>query len=78
MYFHADEVSEKVRAAGGSWEEADKALENWLLDDKNRYKEWALNFHQTVFIRGVLLLEIFTMITYLPNGFRSSGAGLED
>ena len=45
MYFHADEVSEKVRAAGGSWEEADKALENWLLDDKNRYKEWALNLY---------------------------------
>ena len=46
MWFHGSEIAEQTRAAGGSWEEADKALEKWLLDPENRYNEWALNFYR--------------------------------
>ena len=46
MWFHGSEIAEQTRAAGGSWEEADRALENWLLDPENRYNEWALNFYR--------------------------------
>ena len=46
MWFHGSEIAEQTRAAGGSWEEADEALENWLLDPNNRYNEWALNFYK--------------------------------
>ena len=46
MWFHGSEIAEQTRASGGSWEEADKALEKWLLDPENRYNEWALNFYR--------------------------------
>ena len=46
MWFHGSEIAEQTRAAGGSWEEADEALERWLLDPNNRYNEWALNFYK--------------------------------
>ena len=46
MWFHGSEIAEQTRAAGGSWEEADKALEKWLLDPTNKYNEWALNFYK--------------------------------
>ena len=46
MWFHGSEIAEQTRAAGGSWEEADEALEKWLLDPNNRYNEWALNFYK--------------------------------
>ena len=46
MWFHGSEIAEQTRAAGGSWEEADKALEKWLLDPENTYNEWALNFYR--------------------------------
>ena len=40
MFFHADEISETVRAKGGSWEEADAAIDKWLMDPKNKFNEW--------------------------------------
>ena len=46
MWFHGSEIAEQTRAAGGSWEEADEALEKWLLDPTNKYNEWALNFYR--------------------------------
>jgi len=46
MWFHGSEIAEETRASGGSWKEADKALEKWLLDPSNRYNEWALNFYR--------------------------------
>ena len=46
MWFHGSEIAEQTRAAGGSWEEADEALEKWLLDPNNTYSEWALNFYK--------------------------------
>ena len=46
MWFHGSEIAEQTRAAGGSWEEADEALEKWLLDPTNKYNEWALNFYK--------------------------------
>ena len=46
MFFHADEISETVRAKGGSWEEADAAVDKWLLDPKNKFNEWAFKFYK--------------------------------
>ena len=46
MFFHADEISETVRAKGGSWEEADAAIDKWLLDPKNKFNEWAFKFYK--------------------------------
>ncbi len=46
MWFEGSEIAEQTRAAGGSWEEADEALEKWLLDPNNKYNEWALNFYR--------------------------------
>ena len=45
MFFHADEISETVRAKGGSWEEADEAIDKWLLDPKNKFNDWAFKFY---------------------------------
>ena len=45
MFFHADEVSETVRAKGGSWEEADEAVDKWLSDPENKFNEWAFKFY---------------------------------
>ena len=43
MFFHADEISETVRAKGGSWEEADAAIDKWLLD-QNKLMNGHSNF----------------------------------
>ena len=46
MFFHADEISETVRAKGGSWEEADEAIDKWLLDPENKFNDWAFKFYK--------------------------------
>ena len=46
MWFHGSEIVEQTRAAGGTWEESDAALDKWLLDPKNKFNQWALNFYR--------------------------------
>ena len=46
MWFHGSEIVEQTRAAGGSWEESDAALDKWLLDPNNKFNQWALNFYR--------------------------------
>jgi hypothetical protein len=44
MWFHGTEVSEQARNIGRNWDEADKAVEEWIKDSKNPYHQWAINF----------------------------------
>ena len=46
MWFHGSEIVEQTRASGGSWEESDAALDEWLLDPNNKFNKWALNFYR--------------------------------
>ena len=46
MWFHGSEIVEQTRASGGSWEESDGALDEWLQDPNNQFNKWALNFYK--------------------------------
>ena len=46
MWFHGSEIVEQTRASGGSWEESDGALDEWLQDPNNQFNKWALNFYR--------------------------------
>jgi len=46
MWFHGPEIVEQTRASGGSWEESDGALDEWLQDPNNQFNKWALNFYR--------------------------------
>ena len=46
MWFHGSEIVEQTRASGGSWEESDGALDEWLQDPINQFNKWALNFYR--------------------------------
>ena len=46
MWFHGSEIVEQTRASGGTWEESDAALDEWMLDPNNKFNKWALNFYK--------------------------------